>query len=232
MIRLLAAAFAALSISACSTYVPVPYESDIENVETIALIEDVGKAEVRAFEVASAGSNFGLIGALVDAGIQESRRQALLELLNAENFNGQAYFRESLKRSLEARGYTVEIVDLGERDGLKLIGEYPQGETGADAYLDAVLRGWGVMSSGVGTPFRPVAGGEAVLVEPGTNRIMMKNAINIGGTYTPQGQISLSPPPVEFANRDDLLADPTHTVDAIKQAIDLMADTFAGLLEK
>lgn len=231
MKRLIAALFA-LSVAACaSPYPAIPFDSEAANIDTISLIEDVGEANVTAYEVASAGSNFGLIGALVDAGVQASRQNAVEEALAEAGFNAQEYFRTQLIVALEGQGYTVEIVEVSGRDNVKLLEVYPDDDGDVQAYLDASLQSWGVLSSGVGTPFRPHAAVEAQLYRPGDGSILMRDRIEVSSMFPREGQIQLSANPRDnFVNRDALLADPERLAGAISAAIDQTVDSLARQL--
>lgn len=223
-----------LATTACATpYVAVPYEADQHNVTTITLVENVGEANVMAYEVASVGSNFGLVGALIDAGVQNSRRQRVSEVLVEAGFDAQAYFKEQLTEDLVALGYDVNTVQIEGRDGSDLLATFPASEDSSVVYLDTVLRSFGFLSSGAGTPFRPHASAEAQLVSASTHDVFMKNSVIYGGLGAPQGHIILSPgAEYVFVNRDELLTNPDALVDAVKAAISETAATIARLLSQ
>jgi hypothetical protein len=221
-----------IATSACaSPYVAVPYEADQQSVTTITLIENVGDADVIAWEVASMGSNFGLVGALIDAGVQSSRRARVSEILEAAEFDAQDYFKLRLTEELEALGYAVTTAPVNERDGIKLLASHPGSNDDTVVYLDAVLRSFGFISSGAGTPFRPHASAEAQLVTANENNVLMRNSVIYGGLGTPQGHIILSPSAeYVYNNREELLAEPERLVAAVQTAISETATTIARLL--
>lgn len=224
---------AAAALSACaSPYVATPYESDLHPVRTIGLIEDVGEADVIAYEVASAGANFGLIGALVDAGVQNSRRARVEETLEYEGFDAQEYVREQLVLELEARGYEVSVVRVGGRDGLQLLDRFDGLDAEVDAHLDAVLQTYGLLSSGAGTPFRPHAQAEAQLIYGDQREIAMRNSVIFTPFGEPAGRILLSPPLDEtYRNREEILEDPVRLVESIQLAIRESAAALAAQLD-
>jgi hypothetical protein len=226
------AVLALLATSACATpYVAIPYEADQNPVATITLIEDVGSANVMAYEFASAGGNFGLVGAIVDAGVQSSRRARVEEVLENAGFDAQAFFRTRLTEELEALGYAVEIAQIDGRNRADLMETYPDDGDEVQAYLDTVLRSYGFVSAGAGTPFRPHASVEAQLVNPDTDAVLKRNAVIYASVGQPQGQIVLSPNPRHvYNNREELLEDPDRLVDAVRAAISETAVTVARLL--
>ncbi|WP_394692483.1 hypothetical protein [Hyphobacterium sp.] len=230
--RLLVLLFGALSLAACaSPYVATPYEADLYPVRTIGLVEDVGDSQVIAYEVASMGSNFGIVGALVDAGVQSSRRARVEEILEGEGFDAQAYFRERIIMELEALGYNVETVSVGERDGVALFDSYEGFDHDVDAHLDVVLQQYGLLSSGTGKPFRPHAAVEGRMVNRADQAVIMENSIIYAPLGSPEGRILLSPPPdASFRNREEILEDPVSLVESIQMALDETAATFARLL--
>ena len=140
MFRKILGAVAVLSVGACaSPYVATPYDREAHGIEVIALVDDSVPPEPIAYEVASAGANFGLIGALVDAGIQASRQDAVKDALEAHGFDAEAVLEARMARALEAQGYDVAVLPGSDRQRRDFLVTYPGAPEGTQAYLDLVV---------------------------------------------------------------------------------------------
>lgn len=235
MLKKTVALSAALLLSACATpYVATPYERETANVQTITIIDDAADDNAIAYEVASMGSNFGLIGALVDAGIQAERRAALNRALEGAGFDGEDLFEARIAERLGAQGYkvTVQSVDT-PREKRDFLVSYPTPEGPVDAYVDVVVGHYGYLSAGAFQPFRPSVSAKVRLVSASDpTKVLMDNRIvyNVMNTEG-AGAITLTPNPAyEFKNREELLTDPARTAAGIQDALYQVADTAAQLL--
>lgn len=235
MLKKTVALAAALMLSACATpYVATPYERASANVRAITVLDDSADEKAIATEVASMGSNFGLIGALVDAGIQAERRAALNKALETTGFDGEAMFERRLAERLGAEGYQVRVAEAAApREKRDFMVAYPTPEGVVDAYLDVVVDHYGYLSAGAFQPFRPSVSAKIRLVSAADpSKVLMDNRIVYNGmAYMTEGAITISPNPAyEFQNREALLADPTRTSAGIQDALHQVADTAAQLL--
>ncbi len=234
MYRKLAGLLAVLSLGACATpYVATPYDRADANVRSIAIMDDSAHDEAIAYEVASVGSNFGLIGALVDAGIQAERRGAVNRALASANFDGEDVLERRLIQRLGGEGYQVAVHEGPARAKRAFMVSYPGPEGATDAYLDIVVDHYGYLSPGAFQPFRPSASVKVRLVSAADpTKILMDNWIVynvIAGSAT--GVITLAPnPEYEFQNREQLLADPQRMAAGIEDALNQVADTAVQLL--
>ncbi|WP_404419086.1 hypothetical protein [Brevundimonas vesicularis] len=235
MIKKFVVVASAMLVTACATpYVATPYERSASNVRTITVLDDSAEDQAIAYEVASMGSNFGLIGALVDAGIQAERRAALNRALETASFDGETLFETRLAEKLGSQGYQVKVqktdAPRGKRDFLV---SYPTPEGPVDAYIDVVVTHYGYLSAGAFQPFRPSVGAKVRLVAANDpTKILMDNRIVCNMMNTEgSGAITLSPNPAyEFKNREALLEDPARTAAGIQDALYQVADTAAQLL--
>lgn len=232
--KVLVAAVAAMSVAACATpYVATPYERTATNVRTIAVLDDAAEDNAIAYEVASVGRNFGLIGALVDAGIQAERQSAVNKALDGVSFDGETTFERRLASRLTSEGYQVTVRESTPRAKRAFVVTYPAADGSADAYLDIVVAHHGYLSAGAFQPFRPSAAAQVRLVSASDpTKILMDNRIVYNGMTTADaGVITLTPNPAyEFKNREELLADPAKMAAGIEDALNQIADTAAQLL--
>lgn len=233
MFRKILGAVAVLSVGACaSPYVATPYDREAHGIEVIALVDDSVPPEPIAYEVASAGANFGLIGALVDAGIQASRQDAVKDALEAHGFDAEAVLEARMARALEAQGYDVAVLPGSDRQRRDFLVTYPGAPEGTQAYLDLVVTQYGYLSAGAFQPFRPHVGATARLVSvEDPSVVLMENVIILNGMNVPEGVITLSAnPEYVFQNREAMLADPARLAAGIEDALNQVADTAAQLL--
>lgn len=229
MIRKLFAIAAAMAVTACaSPYIATPYDRPSANVSRIALVDDSLEPKAMAYEVASTGGNFGLIGALVDAGIQARRKAAVNEALDSVQFDAETVLERRVTSALTAQGYTVEALS-GDRAKRDFLVSYPNANS--DAHLDIVVTNYGYMSSGAGQPFRPTVYAKVRLVRASDSAMLMDNMILYNPVAPTEGVITLAPnPEYAFRNREDLLEDPTRLAAGLEDALLQVADTAAQLL--
>lgn len=224
----------ALALAGCATpYVATPYDRAAASVQTISVIDDSAGDDAIAYEVASMGSNFGLLGALVDVGIQAERRAAVNRALEQANFDGEEAFESRLVSRLSNAGYQVALRDGPARTKRELLVSYPTPEGSEDAYFDVIISHYGYLSAGAFQPFRPSVVAQVRLVSAADpSKILMDNRIVYNGMTTADaGVITLSPnPDFEFQNREQLLADPMRMAAGIEDALNQVADTAAQLL--
>ncbi len=232
--RMLSVVVAALCLSACaSAYVGKPYDRATAGVRSIGLVDDSTPEKVSAYEVASVGSNFGLVGALVDAGIQQSRTNAVNEALAGTGFEAESRLEQRVASRLTDQGYTVKVLANDPRNAKReFLVTYP-GADGVDAYLDLTVVDFGYLSAGAGQPFRPTVFTNVRLVGArDTKKVLMENRIVYNGMRPEQGVITLSPDPkYAFENRAAMLADPKRLAGGIEEALNQVADTIAQLLK-
>ncbi|MDY6925124.1 MAG: hypothetical protein SWI22_14340 [Pseudomonadota bacterium] len=224
---------AILSLGACaSPYVAKPYDRASANVQSIAVLDDSLPEKAIAYEVASTGSSFGLIGALVDAGIQGSRQEAVNAALNGVSFDAEQIMEARLASALSREGYTVAVMDNGVRPKREVLATYPAAPTEADAYLDIVVTQYGYLSPGAGQPFRPHASAVVKLVSVADgSTVLAENVVAYNPMGAPQGIVTITPNgDYVFRNRGELLADPQRLADGITDALNQVADTAAKLL--
>lgn len=220
------AAFGLLSLSACgATYVPTPYTAPAQPLRQVGLIDDMLPENVMAYQVASTMSNFGLIGALIDAGVQESRRDAVNDALESISYDPEPALEAYLVAKLQEQGVTAALVPGENRAKRELLVDYPEGNGTTQAYFDLVIFNFGYVQAG-GNAWRPGAAAEVRLVEAGTGRTLMQNVIAYNIPDARGGVITL--PPDEsfvFENREDMVTNPQRLAEGIDSALHKVADT-------
>jgi hypothetical protein len=234
MTRIYAAVAACLCLGACATpYVGTPYDHASNNtIKSVGLAGNALPEKALAWEVASVGSNFGLVGALIDAGIQSDRANAVNEALVHDGFNAERELEGRIDKALATQGYAVKPMDVGARPKREFVAAYPAPKEPVDAYLDVVVQQYGYISAGAFKPFRPMLVAKVRLVSAkDPSKTLMENTITYNAMYPINGAITLSPnPDFAFKNRTELLADPKRLEQGIDDALYQTADTVARLM--
>ena len=232
MFRKLLVAALAMTVAACApTYVATPYDRSTASIQSVGLIDDSVPEKATAYEVASVGSNFGLIGALVDAGIQAERQGAVNEALTGIGFDAESKLEARVIAALAQQGYTAAALPGTDRPKRDFLATYPAAPAGVDGYLDIAIVNYGYMSSGAGQPFRPTVGAKVKLVKVSDGSTLMENMIIYNPLNAIQGVVTLPPnPDYAFKNRAALLEDPSRLAAGIEDALNQVADTAVQLL--
>jgi len=232
MRRSFVAVSAMVLVSGCAAnYVATPYVAGPERVARVAVADDSVPENLSADEVASVGSNFGLIGALIDAGVQESRQDALEDALETISFDAEATLERFVVDALAQDGVQATVLDGPQRQRRVFLAQYPGAPEGVQAYLDIVLTNYGYVSAGSGQPWRPTAYALVRLVSVSNRRVLLENHISYNTMQAPRGVITLTPnPEYEFRNREELVADPERLANGIRDAMRQIATTAAGLM--
>jgi hypothetical protein len=228
----LALALLSLVAACASPFVAKPFDREAANVTAIAVVKDTLPEGAGITQVASAASNFGLIGALVDAGIQASDQARLTAVLTTQKFDGEAAFLKALEAKVNERGFTGSVVDVARNPRKRdFVDSFP-GQPTADAYLDVVSEGYGYISSGFGAPYRPAVSVKVRLISSASKQVLMDNLIEYNPLYPTEGAITLSPNPAySFMNLDEIEQQPEKVAEGLTVALDETAAAIAKLLD-
>jgi hypothetical protein len=225
-----------LLLSACAGLQEIPYDRmSLGQVKTIGIITPSAPKEASVILATSVGQSFGLVGALVDAGLQANRETHFKAIVAKEQFSAQDVFLVRLKEQLEMRGYMVSDVSAA-RPSSKFLDKYPD-NPGVDAYLDVVVSNYGYVSAGIGssTPYRPHFLLQVRLVQAKTSQVLMQDTVfyNPVGPYAAGSNkaVTITPAPAyNFVDFDRLEADPHLTVEGLRDAAYQSADMVSSLL--
>jgi len=232
--RALAAA-GALFLGACAAP-EIPFDRTHENqIQHIGVVTPQFPSGAHVILASTVGQSFGLIGALIDAGLQQSRDSRFKTILEQQSFSAQDVFLAKLTSSLESEGYVVSTISF-QRQGSDFATRYPlEAEPKVDAYLDLIVTGYGYIAAGIGnsTPYRPICQVRARLVSAKDNSVLMQDLV----TYNPYGRadhmVTIAPDPaVQYTTFDQLSADPAGSVKGLQSAIEQTADTVGKLLQR
>jgi hypothetical protein len=225
----------ALLLGACAAP-EVPFDrtqgNQIQHIGVVTPKFPNGSSVILASTV---GQSFGLIGALVDLGLQHAREVKFEEILKQQGFSTQDAFIAKLTATLQAEGYQVSMIEV-QRQGSDFHQHYPVGtEPRVDAYLDLIVTGYGYIAAGIGnsTPYRPIWQVRVRLVSAKDSSVLMQDLV----TYNPYGRaehmVTIAPDPaVQYTTFEQLAADPVGSVKGLQNATDQTAETIAKLLQK
>jgi hypothetical protein len=182
----------------------------------------------------SVGRSFGLVGALVDAGMQSSRESTFKGLIAQQDFSATNVFIARLKDGLQKQGYALVDVPL-QRSGRDFASGYPKDtDPKPDALLDLVLMDYGYVAAGISSsaPYRPYYALRARLVGAKDSAVLMQDAIVYNPINTPPKTITIAPDPTpQYKDFDALAADPKGAVDGLRIGAEKTADAVVGLLK-
>lgn len=221
------------TVSACAGTKPIPLDRAQANIKTIGIVTPEVADAPTSFIAASPGRNFGLIGALIDAGVQANREQALAAALQTQQFSAQNTFSDKLAEAVKAQGYDVVMIPATRVKKGEFLDKYPQSD-GVDAYMDVVLPVWGYMAAGVqsSAPFRPFVAVKCQLVRSQDASVLMQDRV----TYNPINErasdgVTLSPDPTfAFATSDMMETQAEHTAEGLRVAMTQTATAIGVLL--
>ena len=229
--RIFVAALALSSLGACaSTYVGTPYTAPEQPLTSVSVADDPLPENVMAFQAASTMSNFGLIGALIDAGVQAGRKDAINDALDEIGYAPEDKLEELLVSTLSGEGINATVVEGPEREKREFLVDYPEAPEGTQAHFDFVVSQFGYLQSG-GNAWRPAVLADVRLVDAASKATLMENRIALNIVDAPAGVITLPPnPDYSFANRDDMLANAERLAEGIDDALASVVTAAVGLL--
>lgn len=230
--RAVLASVLAFLVSAC-TNVSLPYDRSTAETKSIAVVTPAQPGEASAILATSVGQSFGLIGALIDAGLTSSRNAKLRTLLSQQHFTAAAYLQEDVTKALEGNGYAMRTLAQSS-DRREFLNASAVDAQEADAYLDLILVSHGYQAAGIGdsAPWRPYLYLRARLVRKRDSAVLMQQVIAYNPIFKRDDMISITADPTyQFKNFDTLLAaDPAVVTRGLRVAIEQSAQALATLL--
>ncbi len=232
LLSLMVPMFAALA--GCATTPEIPYDrTTAGEIKSIAIVTPKFPDEASVVLATTVGQSFGLVGALVDAGLEEGRENSFKKMVLAQNFSAQDAFIQRLSEVLQGHGYAISDVSAERRQD-KFVDKYPTGSS--DAYLDLVVMNYGYSAAGIGnsTPYRPIVSLQVRLVRASDSSVLMQDTVlynpynAAGGTAN---AITISPnPSYEFTTFSELESKPDMAVRGLEDAIHQSAAAVGNLL--
>lgn len=239
-VRLAAAFAAAMLLVGCAGKPGIPYDRSAAQVKTIGIITPRTPSGPTVALATNVGQSFGLIGALIDAGMQADRESKLNAILQQYKVSVPAKFMSTLTTELEGQGYTLAMIEY-PREIPDFVDKYPTDvQPKVDAYLDLVTN-YGYAAAGISasSPYRPLFALRVKLVSADGQTVLMQEDIVYNLIRAPRGMfgdpqkhiITVSPDPAhQFRNFDALVADPATALKGMEVAAERSALTLSKLL--
>ncbi len=215
-----------VAVTACApTNFTIPYDRAATRVQTIGLVTPFIKPEGQALLANGAGQSFGLLGALVEAGVQSNRDSRFNAVLRQQQFSAINELNDRLRAALEAKGYQVVIIPV-PRSGTDFLRTYPASPAPVDAYLDVTVNIYGYLSIGRSAPYRPAFFGQMQLVDARNNAVLMREGINM------RGGVDVQPDPeFNYDDSDVMMASGPRTVQGLRDMFARVTQGMAGVLQ-
>jgi hypothetical protein len=224
---------ALLGLAVCATRPAVPFDRSTANIKTIGILTPAFPAGPKVVLASTVGQSFGLIGALIDAGMQANRDATFTSMLASQRFSAPDAFSAALAQAVKSEGYAVEMIPV-TRDTDDLLTDYHVATNiKVDAYLDVAVAVYGYVAAGIGDahPYRPVLGLYCRLVRAADGTVLMQDTVAYN-PVNPRGNIiTISPDPTyTFVDFDSLASSPQQSEAGLEDAVARSAQSVAKLL--
>jgi hypothetical protein len=198
---------------------------EVSKIDTIGLLTPYIPGSPSVPMLANAGIGFGLVGAVIEAGIRGERERKLIQALAGKDLRGT--WIASLRTALEAAGYRVVDVPVA-RPGMRFLAARPEGA--AEALLDVVIFEYGLRAVSPAAPFRPYAM-VRVRLTAGDGRTLFEDFImlNAGGIDGLSTQVT-SAPGHEIATSSEFESQPARAAAAVDEAIRACAEAIVSTM--
>ena len=222
---LLASALAFL-VSACGTP-SIDYNRPTAGINSIAILTPAAPDSTRAVVARSPGAFFGLVGALIDVSISNSRGAKLDAIFASQGFATIASLQDNLAKAIERNGYSVSLVNQPSTR-MGFLESPPVNVSDADAYLDTILNVHGYATGGIGGDglWRPNIFLRARLVRTRDQAVLMQRVVAVDGL---SGVMRLEPNPA-YQFSDFEAADPAAVTQGMRDIVERTASAVAGLV--
>lgn len=218
---------------------PIPYDrTATPELHHIAVLSPGFRDQPTVFVAASPGRSFGLIGALIDAGVQAKRESRFTEAIGHTTLKPRQEFTDALLTAIAAQGYSVQLIPITHPEEGFATDYKPAAGAIADAWLDCYAGSWGYLAAGTAdsTPYRPMLAARCQLVRPSDHKVLMRDTVWYN-PLSPVGSgaaqvVTIAPDPrFVFTTSDDLDADPARAAEGVRTSITAVTGAIGKLLQ-
>jgi hypothetical protein len=208
----------------CAQFPSVPYNKAApDKPASVGIAPLFTPEKPQMLIVGAAGNNFGLVGALVEAGRAASAATATQQAMAAAEFDHGAALKSRIVRAFEDAGFTVALLP-GERassERIKFL-KKPPDAAGNAAVADVVTKFLGFVAGGATTPYRPTLNVELRLLDAKSAKVLFAEQIHYNH-FDPAAPSAVALEPnldCSFENVKAIEAAPTKAADCLAQAIE------------
>ena len=227
-----------LPFAACAVP-PIPYDrTATPEVHSIAVLSPGFRDKPTVFVAASPGRSFGLIGGIIEAGIEANRESRFAEAIGHTDIKPRQEFTDALLAAVTAQGYSTQLVPVNHPEDGFATDYKPAADITADAWLDCYAPNWGYLAAGTAdtTPYRPMLAARCELVRPADRKVLMRdtvwyNPLSMNGGAASQSVTIAPDPRFAFVTSDDLDADPAKAVDGVRTSFTHVTGAIGRLLQ-
>lgn len=221
-------------LAGCANKPAIPYDqTSAGKIRTIGILTPAMPSGPTVHLNGTVGQSFGLVGALIDAGMESSRESDFEDVLASHQFDAEKLLVTNVKQSLEKQGYKVVDVPVTRQSKTEFMETYPTA-SGADAYLDIVVLSYGYIGGVIGgTPYRPLFETEIRMVDADDASVLMEDKVQYAsmGLRIPEGYVKIAPDPkYTFDDFDTLTSQSDIAVEGLDVAFEKSADAMGTLL--
>jgi hypothetical protein len=223
---------ALLLVAGCASP-EIPFDrSEAGNVHSIGVLTPDIPEKPSVILASDPGQSFGLVGGLIDVGMQLKRDDKLYAILLQRHFAVGQTLSADLVAALKAHGFDAKPIAVS-REKSGFLKTFPT-EPGVDAYLDvsSTPDGFGYVAAGIGAsqPYRPFVWVNCKLVRASDSSVLMEDAV----MYNPIGDgkwVTISPDPAyAFPDFDNLTAHPDQAAAGVNTSLQKTADQIGMLM--
>lgn len=231
----LALVVALFGLAGCAGQPSIPFDrSSAGNIKTIGILTPGFPPGPKVVLASTVGQSFGLVGLLVDKGMETNREATFSSLMAGQRYSAADAFSLALAAALKSEGYEVELIPVTRPDPNHFLEDYRIATNiKVDAYLDTFVGAYGYVAAGItdSNPYRPIFSLGCKLVRVPDSTVLMQDFI-VYNPVNPRGNvITLSPNPnYQFVDFDQLAADPKKTLAGLDDAVTESAKAVAKLL--
>jgi len=234
-VQRLLACLSLASLAACASPPEIPFDhASNPSIKSIGVLQPAMSPGATVWLASDVGQSFGLIGALVDAGMQANRDKKFAALLAEQGVRPDDVFLSDIGTALTTHGYSVTRIPQS-RSTMDLLKTYPSpGVYAADAYLDLAVVNYGYVAAGIGdsTPYRPFVAMRCRLVRASDAAVLMEDTVVYNPVGPAEKAVNIAPDPTfAFKDFDTLTGDPVNAARGLNAALASTATAVGTLVQ-
>jgi hypothetical protein len=235
-LRLLAIFSLVTTLAACSSFPTQEFNKEANQSVHVIAVAPIGVPDKPMVMIVNAvGTNFGLIGAAVEATRAANASNEAAKEFASGGLTYKTDLPSEIESGLKAAGFEVQMLP-GNRPGsatTKFLTTEPAAP-GADAVLDIYVSYYGYVAASAKSPYRPSIHLEARLLDVKAQKVLFADQIYYNN-FTPAAAkkaITIEPnPQAVFADRTAMRAAPAEVAKWMRAAQKAAADELARQLK-